>query len=86
MNICIGIEKSWLKNIEQTMIIKISGSETEYVSRYARHVKENMCQGYILANDKILISTQSFRYCKTVSDNPVLISEINILPMQIHSH
>lgn len=50
------------------------------------HVKENVFDRYVLANDKILISTWSSGNLKIVSDSPVLISEMNILPMQVYSH
>jgi len=50
-------------------------------------VKDYMCvSGVCLANDKILISTQSSSFLKIISDNAISVSEINILHMQIHSH
>lgn len=40
MNIYISIGTAWVKYIEQTVVIKISGSEAEYVARHTRlHVK-----------------------------------------------
>lgn len=45
MNIYVSIGISWLKYIEETVTIKISGSGTEYVAKYTKHTKRMFARG-----------------------------------------